>query len=264
MLPYIHVLSREIPMYGIMAGVGVLLAVLYLKHAEKRCPELEADVELAFVYGIVGAFVGAKLLFLVTVFHDFWADRHYLCTQAAAFLEKYLYAGFVFYGGLYGAVLAVCLYARAAKVPAQRLLSILLPALPLIHCMGRMGCFCAGCCYGKYSEKWGVYFSQSEIAPHDVPLLPVQLYEAVGALLLFAGLAYMGAKKADGKRMLAAYLLAYGIMRFVLECIRGDAYRGFLLGMSVSQIISALSVVLAAILLCLPDRKKDISRDIKT
>lgn len=48
MLPYIHVLSREIPMYGIMAGVGVLLAVLYLKHAEKRCPELEADVELAF------------------------------------------------------------------------------------------------------------------------------------------------------------------------------------------------------------------------
>ena len=232
-------------MYGIMAGVGVLLAVLYLKHAEKRCPELEADVELAFVYGIVGAFVGAKLLFLVTVFPDFWADRHYLCTQTAAFLEKYLYA-------------------RAAKVPAQRLLSILLPALPLIHCMGRMGCFCAGCCYGKYSEKWGVYFSQSEIAPHDVPLLPVQLYEAVGALLLFAGLAYMGAKKADGKRMLAAYLLAYGIMRFVLECIRGDAYRGFLLGMSVSQIISALSVVLAAILLCLPDRKKDISRDIKT
>lgn len=104
MLPYIHVLSREIPMYGITTGVGVLLAVLYLKYAEKRYPELEADVELAFVYGIVGAFVGAKILFLVTVFPDFWADFHYLCTQTAAFLETYLYAGFVFYGGLYGAV----------------------------------------------------------------------------------------------------------------------------------------------------------------
>ncbi len=256
MLPYIHVLSREIPMYGITTGVGVLLAVLYLKYAEKRYPELEADVELAFVYGIVGAFVGAKILFLVTVFPDFWADFHYLCTQTAAFLETYLYAGFVFYGGLYGAVLSVCLYARVAKVSAQRLLNILLPVLPLIHCMGRIGCFCAGCCYGRYSERWGIYFFRSEIAPHDVPLLPVQLYEAVGALLLFAGLAYMGAKKADGKKMLAVYLLAYGIMRFALEFIRGDAYRGFLLGMSVSQIISTLSVVLAAILFCWSHRKR--------
>lgn len=256
MLPYIHILSREIPMYGIMAGVGVLLAVLYLKHAEKRYPKLEADAELAFIYGIVGAFVGAKALFLATVFPAFLADFPYLCTQTTAFFGKYLYAGFVFYGGLYGAVLSICLYARAAKVSAQRLLNILLPVLPLIHSMGRIGCFCVGCCYGRYSERWGVYFFRSEIAPHDVPLLPVQLYEAVGELLLFAVLAYMGAKKADGKKMLAVYLLVYGIMRFALECMRGDAYRGFLLGMSVSQMISVLSVVLAAILLCRPCRKK--------
>lgn len=159
MLPYIHILSREIPMYGIMAGVGVLLAVLYLKHAEKRYPKLEADAELAFIYGIVGAFVGAKALFLATVFPAFLADLPYLCTQTTAFFGKYLYAGFVFYGGLYGAVLSVCLYARAAKVSAQRLLNILLPVLPLIHSMGRIGCFCVGCCYGRYSERWGVYFS---------------------------------------------------------------------------------------------------------
>ena len=67
MLPYIEVFSRRIPMYGLMAGLGVLLAVLYVKRAEKRYPALEADAELAFVYGIVGAFVGAKLLFLCTV-----------------------------------------------------------------------------------------------------------------------------------------------------------------------------------------------------
>lgn len=72
MLPYIHILSREIPMYGIMAGVGVLLAVLYLKHAEKRYPKLEADAELAFIYGIVGAFVGAKALFWPRYSLPFW------------------------------------------------------------------------------------------------------------------------------------------------------------------------------------------------
>lgn len=236
-------------MYGLMAGLGVLLAVFYLKHAERRFSELEADAELAFIYGIIGAFVGAKLLFLATVLPDFLADMPYLRTQTSAFLKKYLYAGFVFYGGLYGAVLSVVLYARAVKVSVQKLLNILLPVIPLIHCMGRVGCFCAGCCYGKPSDRWGVYFSRSEIAPTDVPLLPVQLYEAVGVLILFAVLAYMGAKKADGKKMLAVYLLIYGILRFALEFMRGDGYRGFLLGLSVSQLISVFSVLLAAVLI---------------
>ena len=49
MLPYIEILSRPVPMYGLLAGVGVLLAVLYMKQAEKRYPELEGDEELAFV-----------------------------------------------------------------------------------------------------------------------------------------------------------------------------------------------------------------------
>lgn len=88
MLPYIEVFSRRIPMYGLMAGLGVLLAVLYVKRAEKRYPALEADAELAFVYGIVGAFVGAKLLFLCTVLPELRADLPYLWTQTAAFLKN--------------------------------------------------------------------------------------------------------------------------------------------------------------------------------
>ena len=76
-----------------------------------------------------------------------------------------------------------------------------------------------------------------------------QLYEAAGAMLLFAVLACMGAKRADGRKMLAVYLLAYGLLRFGLEFLRGDAYRGFVLGLSVSQVIALLSMALAAVLL---------------
>ena len=236
-------------MYGPLAGARVCLRVLYMNQSDKRSPELAADAELAFVYGIVGAFVGAKLLFLLTVLPELGADLPNLWTKTSAFLEKYLYAGFVFFGGLYGAVAAVWLYARGAKVPAEKLLQVLLPTVPLIHSLGRMGCFCVGCCYGKPSDKWGVVFSHSQIAPADVPLLPVQLYEAAGAMLLFIALACMGAKRADGRKMLAVYLLAYSLLRFVLEFLRGDAYRGFVLGLSVSQAIALLSMVLAAVLL---------------
>ena len=177
------------------------------------------------------------------------ADLPYLWTQTAAFLKKYLSAGFVFFGGLYGALAAALLYARLTRTSAERLLNMLLPAVLLIHGLGRVGCFCMGCCYGKPSEKWGVLFSRSEIAPSDVPLLPIQLYEAAGVLLLFGVLAHMGAKKTNGFRMLAVYLLAYSILRFGLEYLRGDAYRGFLLGLSVSQMLSIASVLLAGFLL---------------
>ena len=118
-----------------------------------------------------------------------------------------------------------------------------------------------GCCYGKPSEKWGVVFSRSEIAPAGVPLLPVQLYEAAGAMLLFAVLACMGAKRADGRKMLAVYLLAYGLLRFGLEFLRGDAYRGFVLGLSVSQVIALLSMALAAVLLIRLRKKEGEAAD---
>ena len=49
--------------------------------------------------------------------------------------------------------------------------------------------------------------------------------------------------------LLAVYLLAYSLLRFGLEFLRGDAYRGFVLGLSVSQAIALLSMVLAAVLL---------------
>ena len=164
MLPYIEVFSRRIPMYGLMAGLGVLLAVLYVKRAEKRYPALEADAELAFVYGIVGAFVGAKLLFLCTVLPELRADLPYLWTQTAAFLKKYLSAGFVFFGGLYGALAAALLYARLTRTSAEKLLNMLLPAVLLIHGLGRVGCFCMGCCYGKPSEN-GASCSPAQRSP---------------------------------------------------------------------------------------------------
>ena len=259
MLPYVHIFSREIPMYGILAGLGILLAVVYLKLAEKRVPSLAADAELMFLYGIIGAFVGAKLLYLATVLSDLKVDLPYLWTETSAFLKKYLNGGFVFFGGLYGALLAAYIYARVTKTSLAKLINVVLPVIPLIHGIGRIGCFCMGCCYGRPSIQWGVLFSQSDIAPRDIPLLPVQMYEAVGELLLFVVLARLGAKGMDGRKMLIIYLFSYGVLRFLLEFLRGDLYRGFLLDLSVSQVISVFSVLFAGTLLIRMEKMKSKS-----
>lgn len=247
MLPYIT-LYKTIPTYSLATIVGVLFSLIYLRLILKQNKALEADAELAFVYGILGAFVGAKLLSLITVFPEFLSEFKYLFLKPDLFLQKYLYGGFVFYGGLYGAILAVFIYCRLCKVSFSKIASILLPTVTLIHGFGRIGCFCMGCCYGRPSSFLGIAFSISEIAPNGVPLIPIQLYEAFAVFLLFGLTTYRTFKDADGIYSLGIYLLIYGVVRFILEFWRGDDYRGFIGPLSVSQAISILSLIIGLLL----------------
>lgn len=248
MYPYLEIFGRQIPMYGLMAALGLCLAVLYFLLCEKKRPVPAADAELALVYCLVGTFLGAKLLYLLTVLPEFLAELPYLFSETEAFLRKYLYGGLVFYGGLYGALTAAWLYCRANRLPFYDLCRSLLPLLPLIHGFGRIGCFCTGCCYGVESVNFGIAFTASLAAPNGVKLLPVQLYEAAFEFLLFFVLARLSRREGSGKNMLCLWLLAYGVFRFVLEFFRGDELRGFLGVLSTSQALSIVTVAFGLLL----------------
>lgn len=249
MLPYLHVFNRAIPMYGVMILLGVAVSLLYFKLCEKKREFPQADAELALVYCVVGIFIGAKILWLITVWSEFTTELPYLFTMPQAFLTKYMSGGFVFYGGLYGALIAAWLYCRVNKLSFFELARILMPMVPLFHCFGRLGCFFMGCCYGCMSERFGITFHHSEIAPNGIPLLPVQLIEAVFELLLFFIMAWLARRKGSGKILFCVWMITYGVLRFCLEYFRADDYRGFLGILSVSQGISVLSIVLAFVIL---------------
>lgn len=249
MLPYITVFSHTIALYSLMAVLGALASIGYLFLCRKRFSVQEADVKLSYIYGVVGTFLGAKILSVLTVFPEFLSELPYLFTKTEAFLQKYLYGGFVFYGGLYGAIIGVWLYTHFAKVNRSGVFRDLVPVVPLVHAFGRIGCFCMGCCYGRVNEIFGICFTKSEIAPNGVPLIPVQLLEAGVEFGLFAFLAAAAKKKKNGYAMLGIYLLVYGICRFVLEFLRADAYRGFVGRLSLSQVISAFTILFGLLLL---------------
>lgn len=240
-------------MYGVMTVLGGLVCLLVFHRAEKRHRFPEADAELALIYAVIGALVGAKLLWLLTVMPEFLADLPCLFRDPGLFLGAYLSGGFVFYGGLLGAVFAAWLYCRLLRLPFYGLAELLMPLVPLFHAFGRAGCFLAGCCYGRPAQRFGVVFTHSDIAPNGVPLLPVQLWEAAAELALFLLLSWMDRRGFGGKAMLCTWGAAYGTLRFVLEFFRGDEVRGFLGPLSVSQVLSLL--VLAGVgLLWLRDR----------
>lgn len=250
MFPYFHIFGREIPAYGLAVLAGVLLAFLCYKRCWKLSRVQQADMELTFVWCAVGVFLGAKLLSVLTQLPEIFRDWELLFTQTQTFLERYLYAGFVFYGGLYGGLAGASLYARHAKLDPDWQFSILTPLIALVHGMGRVGCFCMGCCYGRPTGgPLGVAFSHSPIAPNGVALLPIQLFEAAGEFALFGILLALSRRGVPGRALLGAYLAVYGVMRFLLEFFRYDAYRGFIGPLSVSQWISAATLAPALWLL---------------
>ena len=111
------------------------------------------------------------------------------------------------------------------------------------HSLGRVGCFFAGCCYGKETDSClGVKFPN---LPH--PVYPTQLYEAAFLLILFAVCSYLLLRRKFRHNM-TVYLIGYGIFRFLIEFIRGDD-RGKLFGLlSPSQFWSLGMVILGVLL----------------
>lgn len=172
---------NHIPMYAVLALLGAGAAWFYVHHRLRRRGENPGRTEQAFLWGVLGAMLGAKLLYLLPLLPQLAADLPLLCTAPHSFMAKYLSGGFVFYGGLLGGLAGAWLFCKQRWLSFDTLGRDLVPALPLFHAFGRVGCFLAGCCYGIPAPAgWlGVTFPASAVeAPSGVPLLPVQLYEA--------------------------------------------------------------------------------------
>ena len=107
-----------------------------------------------------------------------------------------------------------------------------------------------GCCYGcAYDGPGHIIFTQSKIAPNNIPLFPSQPLEAICNLLLFIALLIYGRKVRPTGRITGIYLAAYAVIRFTLEFWRGDGERGLFLGISTSQLISILLIPIACVLI---------------
>jgi phosphatidylglycerol:prolipoprotein diacylglycerol transferase len=234
---------------------GVLLAVSYLvglKLAMARAKQRNLDAARVLdlgIYIIVAALVGAKLLLLVVDFDHYRNNPGELLALARS--------GGVFYGGLILAVAVAFWYIARHKMPFWSTCDVFAPGIALGHVTGRLGCFAAGCCYGRPTDvPWGVIFTDPLAAanvgtPLGIRLHPTQLYEAGAELLI---LAFLLATERRGRpfagRTFWLYMFLYAVSRYIIEIYRGDP-RGVVpfLDISTSQFISLILGPLSLIML---------------
>lgn len=176
---------------------------------------------------------------------------HYLCDQQTHTCHpprdclaavKFWWGGLTYYGGLLLALPGGLWFARRKGMGMWRTADVTAPFIALGLFFGRLGCFFNGCCYGAPTDSWvGVVLPGHPHAVH-----PTQLYESLGALLLFAVLQFVVQPKKRGHGEVFGWLLVlYGILRFLLELVRADA-RGSLGPLSTSQLISIPLIALGA------------------
>ncbi len=230
-------------MYGVMIALGVLTAVLVSMYRAKRRGLVPDEVLSFALYGIISGVVGAKLMYCIVHLREVIADPTLLWNGS----------GMLVYGAIIGAIGTLVLYCRRKKLKFFEYFDLIMPSILLAQGFGRIGCFFAGCCYGKETTSCiGLVFPEGSIAPAGVPLWPTQLVSAGWHFLCAAVLFRYEKNPAHRKTVGIAYLTLFGIGRFIIDFFRGDK-QNVVRGVSLSQIgsiaLAAAGAVLIAVIL---------------
>lgn len=247
MFPYITILNKEITMYSLMSLIGIFTSGIFaIKLAKKKTGD-SYDMLVLLLISSVGVLLGSHILygltnieFIIRVFHHL--D---LITSFDAFLNVFSYAfgGAVFYGGMLGGIVFGYIYIKNKKLDRKIYFDLGTLVIPLFSIFGRIGCFLSGCCYGVESDIGFRYEHAIIESANHVNRFPIQLVESGFNAFLFFLLYYFYKKSKFKGKLIYIYLTFYAIARFIFEFFRGDHYRGFLFGLSTSQIVSLLIVL---------------------
>lgn len=246
--------------YGVLVASAFLVGIwLAQREARRRGQDGERVADLAF-WILVAALVGSRIYFIFVNWDDYFGAGRTLVSTPFGRIPRLLAVwegGLVFYGGFIAAALTALVYMRRHRMPFLAHADTLIPSVAFGHFLGRLGCFCAGCCWGEIARRplaWAVKFPPASLAyqsfesrPHPeaylaagrlttLPLHPVQLYESFGELAIFLALVVVvRPRKRFHGQVLAVWLLLYAVLRTVVELFRGDVERGVVRGLGVGQ-----------------------------
>lgn len=233
--------------YGVCMALGFLCAWQVLSYLTKKNGMSSDSMSNFLILMMVSGVVGSRIAYVI----EHWKSEFAAHPELIIRVDQ---GGLMFYGGLILSIITFLIWCRVKKQPVVQIADMMAVVIPLGHAFGRIGCFFFGCCYGKISDcacavsfpsgspAWHEQVSKGLItsrAGESLSVLPTQLFEAVSVFALFAGLFFLYGKFAAKYRGLltGTYLSCYAIIRFALECLRGDprADVGFL---SIGQTIS--------------------------
>jgi phosphatidylglycerol---prolipoprotein diacylglyceryl transferase len=254
--------------YGFLLAVAFVAGLLLMARLASRDGLDRQKVYDLGLWVLAASLIGSKALMVIAEWDVYYRDN-----PRQIFTLDFFRSGGVYYGGFIGAVIASVIVMRYYKLPWWRTADSFAPGIILGQAIGRLGCFSAGCCWGKPTAGWfGVHFSEKGHEITGVPTIvnhlgdrvqqtvwaerltdlggilaplklhPTQLYEAGAALLILVALLLIHRRRRFEGQVILAYAMLYSVARFIIEYWRDDP-RGEIFGLSTSQFIAVILFV---------------------
>ena len=234
-IPFLNI---ALPTYGVLLAIAFVASIqTFVWLAASAGLPKNKVYELA-AYAIPSSIIGTKLLMGITTWNGF--GEHW---QRISSLALSTSVG-AYFGGFLMALAMSAIVVRVLCLPWRKVADAAAPGLALGNVIGRLGCFAAGCCWGKPTTSWiGVRFSekahQMNGVPIDTLLLPTQLFQAGANVLSFVFLLWLWRRRNFDGQVILAYIMLYSLERFTIDFWRNDP-RGGCSGLATSQLISLI------------------------
>lgn len=217
-------------------GVFLIMALLcglflFWLQAKETTDDTEFIFDVALV-GVVSGLLGARFLYALLHTRQFWPKLYNI-------FNVFGLPGFVYYGGIVGAIIGIVWFCRKQGKAAREYLDMAAVSTSVAHSIGLLGAFLSATAYGaKTQMPWGVFMAGLEGRRH-----PVQLVELFFELAIFLFLFYKAKKQRRAGTLAFYYVVLYAVARIVVEFLRGDSVYWF--GIKTQWILSSIVIVLA-------------------
>jgi phosphatidylglycerol:prolipoprotein diacylglycerol transferase len=239
--------------YGLLIAIGLVVGIIVASRIGKsQGIGFQKIMDMGLIIIITGI-IGSRLAYVLINF------SYYKTYPADIF--KLWNGGLVFSGGLIAVLLVMVWYAKQTGRSLWQIGDLWAPAAAVGQAIGRIGCFMAGCCYGKPTDMpWGVVFTdpKSLAYPLNTPLHPTQLYSSFSGLIIFIILMILNRKKRFEGQVLLWFLILHSTARLLIEQFRGDD-RGLIFGGSwtATQFITLIILIGSIIMLFILKPRKE-------
>ncbi len=237
--------SFELHTYGVLVAIAVLTGIwISTREAHRKGIDVNKFLDAIF-WVIIGGIFGARLWYLT------WYDPRLLVTKPWEIVMLW-HGGMAIHGAIAGGIIVAIIIARKTKIGFWKFTDTIAPGMLLGQAIGRLGCTCAGCCYGRPTDWWwGITFTNPESLanPLGVPLHPTQPLEAFFNAAGFVLLWQLRSKKLSDGVLFLIYVCYYSVVRFFLEYLRGDVIWLFSGALTFGQLLCVISIAIAVSLI---------------
>ena len=234
----VNMINTKIPLYGLFVVIGILSG-LYIIYKNIKTLNYKKEENYGLIlYILLGTLFGAKYFTLLTNFNKYKNNIDF---------NK---IGLSSYGAAIGIIILLIIFAKQYKKNFKELINNILPAIPLMYGISKIGCFLAGCCYGiKYNGPLSITYKYSLSAPNNISLFPVQITETIIFILIYL---YISKKKKENKNIIGISLFLCALAKFLLDYLRIN-HTGKIL--TINQIVS-IPFIIAGLFIYLKENQR--------